>query len=411
MLGVDLRHGGQPGVAALRRRAGLLGHSTALYDDLTVAENVRFWCRAAGATVEDADEAMDLLGLDDRLASVPVAKLSAGQRRRTALAVVVARRPELWLLDEPHAGLDQSARGQVDRIVRPPPRPGPPWSWPRTSSSGPPRSPARVVTLAGGIVVDDRPGGLQASPPRPRRRRTPCPTPRRSPVFRDAVLVAGEGPAGRGQEPGDPQPGGPARVPGARAVRLRPRSRQRHPGPGRRPGCSGSPCCSPRCSPSSGPSAIESADANRDALRLSGLDGGGRLPRQGGRGRRPAPRRSRCCCSIGVFVLYGVDIDGAAAPRPWPCSSSLAWPRPPGWPPPVLCTPRWPPGSGCGRRCSRSFCSRCWRRCSSGPPGPSSRRCKACPARAGRGWACSRCSAPSTPQLGVFAFGALLEES
>jgi hypothetical protein len=36
----------------------------------------------------------------------PVGRLSAGQRRRTALAALVARRPELWLLDEPHAGLD-----------------------------------------------------------------------------------------------------------------------------------------------------------------------------------------------------------------------------------------------------------------------------------------------------------------
>jgi ABC-type multidrug transport system ATPase subunit len=35
----------------VRRRVGLLGHSTGLYEDLTVAENVRFWARAAGGTV------------------------------------------------------------------------------------------------------------------------------------------------------------------------------------------------------------------------------------------------------------------------------------------------------------------------------------------------------------------------
>jgi energy-coupling factor transporter ATP-binding protein EcfA2 len=44
--------------------------------------------------------------------------LSAGQRRRTALACLLARRPELWLLDEPHAGLDQASRDQLDRLVR-----------------------------------------------------------------------------------------------------------------------------------------------------------------------------------------------------------------------------------------------------------------------------------------------------
>ena len=49
---------------------------------------------------------MARLGVDGRIRDVPVGKLSAGQRRRTALACLVARRAELWLLDEPHAGLD-----------------------------------------------------------------------------------------------------------------------------------------------------------------------------------------------------------------------------------------------------------------------------------------------------------------
>ncbi len=103
---------------ALRRRVGLLGHATALYDDLTVAENVRFWARAGGADAADADAAMARLGLDGRLAAVPAARLSAGQRRRTSLASLVARRPELWLLDEPHAGLDQDGRDVVDDLIR-----------------------------------------------------------------------------------------------------------------------------------------------------------------------------------------------------------------------------------------------------------------------------------------------------
>jgi heme ABC exporter ATP-binding subunit CcmA len=102
---------------ALRRRVGLLGHATALYDDLTVEENVRFWGRAAGARAADLAAAMARFGLDGRLASVPVARLSAGQRRRTSLAGLVARRPELWLLDEPHAGLDQAGRDEVDGLL------------------------------------------------------------------------------------------------------------------------------------------------------------------------------------------------------------------------------------------------------------------------------------------------------
>jgi ABC-type multidrug transport system ATPase subunit len=60
---------------------------------------------------------MARLGLDGRLRDVAVGRLSAGQRRRTSLAVLIARRPELWLLDEPHAGLDQEGRDLVDGLI------------------------------------------------------------------------------------------------------------------------------------------------------------------------------------------------------------------------------------------------------------------------------------------------------
>ncbi len=71
-----------------------------------------------GARPADTEEAIEQLGLGGRLATVPVARLSAGQRRRAALAILVARRPELWLLDEPHAGLDATGRDLVDDLVR-----------------------------------------------------------------------------------------------------------------------------------------------------------------------------------------------------------------------------------------------------------------------------------------------------
>jgi heme ABC exporter ATP-binding subunit CcmA len=103
---------------AVRGRVGLLGHATGLYDDLTVAENVRFWGRAARAEPSDMAAALKLLDLDGRLRDVAVSKLSAGQRRRTSLACLLARRPELWLLDEPHAGMDAAARDQVDTLMR-----------------------------------------------------------------------------------------------------------------------------------------------------------------------------------------------------------------------------------------------------------------------------------------------------
>src|SRR5215213_3423615 len=114
VLGHDLRHDRR----AVRRRIGLLGHATFLYDDLTVADNLRFSARAAGADLSSAAAAMTRLGLDGRLRDVPAGRLSAGQRRRVSLAAVVARRPELWLPDEPHAGLDAAGRNLLDELVR-----------------------------------------------------------------------------------------------------------------------------------------------------------------------------------------------------------------------------------------------------------------------------------------------------
>ena len=103
---------------AIRTRVGLLGHRNGLYTDLTVAENVTFWGATVGATAEEIAGAMARLGVDGRLRDVPVRSLSAGQKRRTALACLVARRAELWLLDEPHAGLDAAGRDELDAVLR-----------------------------------------------------------------------------------------------------------------------------------------------------------------------------------------------------------------------------------------------------------------------------------------------------
>ena len=103
--------------AAVRRSVGLLGHDTALYDDLTVEENLRFWARASRIDDDAVPAALDRLGVAERLRDVAVRNLSAGQRRRTALAAVVVRRPRLWLLDEPHSGLDQGGRDLIDQVI------------------------------------------------------------------------------------------------------------------------------------------------------------------------------------------------------------------------------------------------------------------------------------------------------
>jgi len=114
VLGCDLR----TNRAGVRKRVGLLGHANGLYSDLTVTENVRFWGATIGATDLEVSAALERMGLAQRLATVQVNKLSAGQKRRAALACLIARRAELWLLDEPHAGLDAAGRDELDATLR-----------------------------------------------------------------------------------------------------------------------------------------------------------------------------------------------------------------------------------------------------------------------------------------------------
>ena len=100
----------------VRASVGLLSPATMLYNELTIQENLSFW-----ATLSRHDDA-DVAAALERVSMAPfahqrVVTLSTGQRRRAAIAVVAIRRPRLWLLDEPHAGLDQSGRDIVDGLI------------------------------------------------------------------------------------------------------------------------------------------------------------------------------------------------------------------------------------------------------------------------------------------------------
>jgi len=101
----------------LRAHIGLLGHRTGLYPDLTVSENLKFWANAYGANNIEVDKAKAFLGLNDRLGSVQVQNLSEGQRRRTSFALLLIKRPSIWLLDEPYAGLDSDGRELVNSSI------------------------------------------------------------------------------------------------------------------------------------------------------------------------------------------------------------------------------------------------------------------------------------------------------
>ena len=98
--------------AAHRERLHYVGHLDAVKPTLTVAENLDGWARFKGAA-RAAPDALATLGIED-LADVPGRYLSAGQRRRLALARVLATPAPLWLLDEPTVTLD-AERGRPRR--------------------------------------------------------------------------------------------------------------------------------------------------------------------------------------------------------------------------------------------------------------------------------------------------------
>ena len=114
VLGIDLATNRE----AIRSRVGLLGHANGLYLDLTVMQNLQFWASTVAATESEVSVAMATMRIDGRLAGVKASQLSAGQRRRCALASLIVRRAEIWLLDEPHAGLDAAGRDELDALLR-----------------------------------------------------------------------------------------------------------------------------------------------------------------------------------------------------------------------------------------------------------------------------------------------------
>jgi heme exporter protein A len=92
-----------------RSEAALADENLALDERRRLGDALAFWTGASAAGIE-------AMGLAD-LAQVPVRMLSAGQRRRAALARVVASGAPLWLLDEPANGLDGNGMGRLEAAM------------------------------------------------------------------------------------------------------------------------------------------------------------------------------------------------------------------------------------------------------------------------------------------------------
>lgn len=105
----------------LRRRVGYVFQFAALFDSMTVEENVAMGLRRVRgmsedeihARVEDSLRMVDMSGFNDRLPG----QLSGGQRKRVGLARAIATRPGYLLYDEPTTGLDPVTTSMIDELI------------------------------------------------------------------------------------------------------------------------------------------------------------------------------------------------------------------------------------------------------------------------------------------------------
>lgn len=121
--GIDLA-AKKPDLKALRERVGMVFQypEYQLFAD-SVRDDVAYGPRNLGLSAEETDvrvrEAVRLVGLDyDEIAERSPFELSGGQKRRVAVAGVIAMRPEVLIMDEPTAGLDPRGKHEILALVR-----------------------------------------------------------------------------------------------------------------------------------------------------------------------------------------------------------------------------------------------------------------------------------------------------
>lgn len=121
LLGKDISELGNEELNVLRKKVGFLFQSAALYDSMTVRENLEFPLRdLKSKPKEEIDdlvmEALKNVGLEDAIDKMPC-ELSGGMRKRVGLARTLILKPEIILYDEPTTGLDPITSKEISNLI------------------------------------------------------------------------------------------------------------------------------------------------------------------------------------------------------------------------------------------------------------------------------------------------------
>lgn len=120
--GTDISNMGERELGCARNKIGIMFQNGALFDSMTVGQNIAFPLRERGIKDEDeiakrVSETLKIVRLPDQEAKMP-ADLSGGMRKRVALARAIVDRPDCVLYDEPHAGLDPITADSIDHLIK-----------------------------------------------------------------------------------------------------------------------------------------------------------------------------------------------------------------------------------------------------------------------------------------------------